>query len=69
MELVKIMNSEIQNIKQRFEIIGNDHSLNMAIEKSLRVSPTEISVLIMGESGVGKEVFPKIIHQIPQKTQ
>ena len=35
----------------------------MAIEKSLRVSPTEISVLIMGESGVGKEVFPKIIHQ------
>ena len=57
------MNSEIQNIKQRFEIIGNDHSLNMAIEKSLRVSPTEISVLIMGESGVGKEVFPKIIHQ------
>ena len=63
MELVKIMNSEIQNIKQRFEIIGNDHSLNMAIEKSLRVSPTEISVLIMGESGVGKEVFPKIIHQ------
>ncbi len=63
MELVKIMNSEIQIIKQRFEIIGNDHSLNMAIEKSLRVSPTEISVLIMGESGVGKEVFPKIIHQ------
>ena len=57
------MNSEIQNTKQRFEIIGNDHSLNMAIEKSLRVSPTEISVLIMGESGVGKEVFPKIIHQ------
>ena len=57
------MNSEIQNIKQRFEIIGKDHSLNMAIEKSLRVSPTEISVLIMGESGVGKEVFPKIIHQ------
>ena len=57
------MNSEIQNIKQRFEIIGNDHSLNMAIEKSLKVSPTEISVLIMGESGVGKEVFPKIIHQ------
>ena len=63
MEPVKIMNSEIQNIKQRFEIIGNDHSLNMAIEKSLKVSPTEISVLIMGESGVGKEVFPKIIHQ------
>ena len=61
------MNSEIQNIKQRFEIIGNDHSLNMAIEKSLRVSPTDITVLVMGESGVGKEVFPKIIHQFSHR--
>ena len=42
------MNSEIQNIKQRFSIIGNDHSLNMAIEKSLKVSPTDITVLVMG---------------------
>ena len=61
------MNSEIQNIKQRFEIIGNDHSLNMAIEKSLKVSPTDITVLVMGESGVGKEVFPKIIHQFSHR--
>ena len=53
------MNSEIQNIKQRFSIIGNDHSLNMAIEKSLKVSPTDITVLVMGE-GVGKEVFLKL---------
>ena len=67
MELVKIMNSEIQNIKQRFSIIGNDHSLNMAIEKSLKVSPTDITVLVMGESGVGKEVFPKIIHQFSHR--
>ena len=61
------MNSEIQNIKQRFSIIGNDHSLNMAIEKSLTVSPTDITVLVMGESGVGKEVFPKIIHQFSHR--
>ena len=61
------MNSEIQNIKQRFEIIGNDHSLMMAIEKSIKVSPTDITVLIMGESGVGKEVFPKIIHQFSHR--
>ena len=61
------MNSEIQNIKQRFSIIGNDHSLNMAIEKSLKVSPTDITVLVMGESGVGKEVFPKIIHQFSHR--
>ena len=67
MEIVKIMNSEIQNIKQRFEIIGNDHSLMMAIEKSIKVSPTDITVLIMGESGVGKEVFPKIIHQFSHR--
>ena len=61
------MNSEIQNIKQRFSIIGNDHSLNMAIEKALKVSPTDITVLVMGESGVGKEVFPKIIHQFSHR--
>ena len=61
------MNSEIQSIKQRFEIIGNDHSLIMAIEKSIKVSPTDITVLIMGESGVGKEVFPKIIHQFSHR--
>ena len=61
------MNQEVQNIKQRFEIIGTDLILDRSIEKALRVSPTDISVLITGESGVGKEVFPKIIHQLSQR--
>ena len=61
------MNLNIQNIKQRFEIIGNDIFLDRAIEKSIRVSPTDISVLITGESGVGKEIFPKIIHQLSHR--
>ena len=61
------MNLNIQNIKQRFEIIGNDIFLDIAIEKSIRVSPTDISVLITGESGVGKEIFPKIIHQLSHR--
>ena len=54
--------SNVQTAKQRFEIIGNDPKLNRAIEKGLRVGPTDISVLITGESGVGKEAMPKIIH-------
>jgi transcriptional regulator with PAS, ATPase and Fis domain len=53
----------LQNIKQRFGIIGNDISLNRALEKALRVSETDISVLVVGESGVGKENIPRIIHQ------
>jgi transcriptional regulator with PAS, ATPase and Fis domain len=58
----------IQNIKQRFGIIGNDEGLNRALEKALRVSATEITVLVTGESGVGKENIPKIIHQFsPRK--
>ena len=58
----------IQNIKQRFSIIGNNPGLNMALEKALRVASTEISVLVTGESGVGKENIPKIIHQFsPRK--
>ncbi len=58
----------VQNIKQRFGIIGNDEGLNRALEKALRVSPTEITVLATGESGVGKENIPKIIHQFsPRK--
>lgn len=52
----------VQSIKQRFEIIGNDPALNRAIEKALQVAPTDISVLVTGESGVGKESIPKIIH-------
>jgi transcriptional regulator with PAS, ATPase and Fis domain len=54
----------IQNIKQRFEIIGNDPKLNRAIEKAIQVAPTDISVLVTGESGVGKESVPKIIHSL-----
>ena len=55
---------KIQSIKQRFEIIGNDPQLNRAIGKAVRVSPTDISVLVTGESGVGKESIPRIIHQL-----
>ena len=55
---------KIQSIKQRFEIIGNDSQLNRAIGKAIRVSPTDISVLVTGESGVGKESIPRIIHQL-----
>ena len=57
----------VQAIKQRFGIIGNSPSLNRAIEKSIQVSPTDISVLVTGESGVGKESIPKIIHQLSHR--
>jgi DNA-binding NtrC family response regulator len=54
---------EIQKIKQRYDIIGNSDALNRAIDIAVQVGPTDLSVLISGESGVGKEVFPQIIHQ------
>ncbi len=57
----------IQAIKQRFEIIGNDPKLNRAIEKAIQVAPTDISVLVTGESGVGKEAIPKIIHALSHR--
>tara|TARA_R110001583_G_scaffold62101_2_gene183018 strand:- start:3133 stop:4374 length:1242 start_codon:yes stop_codon:yes gene_type:complete len=57
----------LQVIKQRFGIIGNDIHLNRAIEKAIRVSPTDISVLVTGESGVGKESIPKIIHHLSHR--
>jgi len=57
----------LQTIKQRFGIIGNDLHLNRALEKAIRVSPTDISVLVTGESGVGKESIPKIIHQLSHR--
>lgn len=57
----------LQVIKQRFGIIGNDIQLNRALEKALRVAPTDISVLVTGESGVGKESIPKIIHQLSHR--
>jgi len=55
---------EVQSIKQRFGIIGNSPLLNRAIDIAVQVAPTDLTVLITGESGVGKEVFPKIIHQL-----
>ncbi len=55
-------NNNILSIKQRFGIIGNSELLNRALEIALRVAPTDLSVLVTGESGVGKEFFPKIIH-------
>jgi transcriptional regulator with PAS, ATPase and Fis domain len=57
----------VQSIKQRFEIIGNDPKLNRAIEKAIQVAPTDISVLVAGESGVGKENIPRIIHSLSHR--
>lgn len=57
----------VQSIKQRFEIIGNDIKLNRALEKAIQVAPTDISVLVTGESGVGKENIPKIIHALSHR--
>ena len=57
----------LQAIKQRFGIIGNDVILNRALEKAIRVAPTDISVLVSGESGVGKENVPKIIHNLSHR--
>ncbi len=54
---------DLQQIKQRFGIIGNSFGLNRAIDVAVQVAPTDLSVLITGESGTGKESFPKIIHQ------
>jgi len=57
----------LQTIKQRFGIIGNNNQLNLAIQKAMRVAPTDISVLVTGESGVGKESIPKIIHSLSHR--
>lgn len=58
---------DIQSVKQRFEIIGNSPMLNIALETAVKVSPTDITVLINGESGVGKEAFSKIIHHLSNR--
>ncbi len=58
---------DVQEIKQRFGIIGNALGLNRAIEVAVQVAPTDLSVLITGESGTGKEVFPQIIHQFSSR--
>ena len=54
--------SELQNIKQRYNIVGNCEALNHALDVALQVAPTDLSVLIVGESGVGKEIIPRLIH-------
>ncbi len=58
---------DIQQVKQRFGIIGNNPDLNRAIDVALQVAPTDMSVLVTGESGVGKENFPQIIHQFSHR--
>ena len=54
---------ELQKLKNKFDIVGNDASLLHAIETAVAVAPTDLTVLISGESGVGKDVIPQIIHQ------
>ena len=56
----------LQNIKLRYEIVGNYEGLNRALDIALQVAKTDLSVLITGENGVGKEVFPRIIHDNSQ---
>jgi transcriptional regulator with PAS, ATPase and Fis domain len=58
---------DLQNIKQRFGIIGNHVGLNRAIDIAVQVAPTDLSVLITGESGTGKEVFPQVIHNFSMR--
>ncbi len=55
---------ELQQLKQRFGIIGNSPGLNRALEVAMQVAPTDISVLVTGESGTGKEIIPQVIHQL-----
>lgn len=55
-------NSQLQTIKQRYSIVGNCEALNRALDVALQVAPTDLSVLIVGESGVGKEIIPRVIH-------
>lgn len=65
---IEIISMEsIQAVKQRFGIIGNDPQLNRAIGKAMQIAPTDISVLVTGESGVGKEAIPKIIHALSHR--
>ncbi|MGN1375277.1 MAG: sigma-54 interaction domain-containing protein [Prevotella sp.] len=54
--------TELQKVKQRYNIVGNNAGLNRAIDVAMQVAPTDLSVLIIGESGVGKEIIPRIIH-------
>ena len=59
--------TELQSVKQRFGIIGNNEGLNRALDIAVQVAPTDLSVLIAGESGTGKEVFPQVIHNFSMR--
>ena len=59
----KMNANELQSLKNKYDIVGNDPALNRALEIAVAVAPTDITVLITGESGVGKENIPRIIHQ------
>src|SRR3989338_459867 len=61
------MSMNVQQIKQRFGIIGNAPLLNRALEVAIQVAPTDISVLVTGESGTGKEIIPQVIHQLSSR--
>lgn len=58
---------DLQQVKQRFGIVGNSEGLNRALEVAMQVAPTDISVLVMGESGTGKEIMPQVIHHYSQR--
>ena len=63
-------NTELQRVKQRYNVVGNCDALNRALDIALQVAPTDLSVLIVGESGVGKEIIPRIIHDTsPRKRE
>ena len=62
-----MIDKKIQSVKQRYGIIGNSELLNHAIEVAIQVAPTDMSVLISGESGSGKESFSKIIHSLSKR--
>ena len=57
-----MISNDLFSVKQRFGIIGNAEALNTALETAIRVATTDLSVLVTGESGVGKEFFPQVIH-------
>ena len=61
--------SELQSSKQRYNIVGNCEALNHALDVALQVAPTDLSVLIIGESGVGKEIIPRVIHDNSPRTR
>ena len=58
---------ELQRLKNKYDIIGNDSALNSALEMAVAVAPTDLTVLVTGESGVGKETIPQIIHQFSRR--